>query len=512
LLNSSAAASPAAQTGGASGRALLGRAMEQAFATLSSDTQEEVRRKQREKKLTKLALRQAAKAAAAPAAPPLSASASASVGAGAEGIGAGSLQKEFPDIITLEAYFGACPYGRFRDPNLAPTEANLELLLSILKGKDKQALQLNQCNYFQFSGPKAALWDPVFNARLAYEGFFTITSGRGASNEPLPELQPFYGVLTWDNFAASKHVRQTLSRLRRGGREYRLVVSSSLGSWELLEKYQKDKHGTNWLTKQYFEMMQKAAADPSVNFQVHCIDLFAAEGSTEPQPTRHSVRASLMSWWRVGASRSASEGERRPVAGEIGFSIGKVYTSLSGWTGERTAEALGTVQLVLLGRWLQQRGYVFWSLGHCYSPGMEYKRQLGHRIYPRADFLELLDKHRGAFRRAAGAGFAGLADGDVGASAVLLLGAEGEAGAGPGDVGEGEDASSCASSCSSSCSSSSSPSSARSPHCSSPSSSASSSSSLSPPPSRHVFSSGRSEFKSSATASSVLCCRTKSAC
>ena len=48
-------------------------------------------------------------------------------------------------------------------------------------------------------------------------------------------------------------------------------------------------------------------------------------------------------------------GSRTPLAGEIGFSVGRVYTSLSGWTGERTTEAHGTSQLVLLGLWLEQR-------------------------------------------------------------------------------------------------------------------------------------------------------------
>jgi len=74
-----------------------------------------------------------------------------------------------------------------------------------------------------------------------------------------------------------------------------------------------------------------------------------------------------------------------------------VYTSLSGWTGERTSEAVGTAQLMLLGRWLRRRGYAFWSLGHCYSPEMDYKRQLGHRIYTREQFRALLKRHRGPF-------------------------------------------------------------------------------------------------------------------
>ena len=77
------------------------------------------------------------------------------------------------------------------------------------------------------------------------------------------------------------------------------------------------------------------------------------------------------------------------------------------WTAERAADetlALGTTQLVLLGRWLQSRGYAFWSLGHCYSPQMEYKRQLGHRVYPREDFLALLRQHRGEWAVSAHAG------------------------------------------------------------------------------------------------------------
>ena len=85
------------------------------------------------------------------------------------------------------------------------------------------------------------------------------------------------------------------------------------------------------------------------------------------------------------------------IAAEIGFSIGKVYTSLSGWSDRESGTGAGWTQLVLLGHWLQQRGYAFWSLGHCYSPAMDYKRQLGQRVYPRHDFLALLRRHRGTF-------------------------------------------------------------------------------------------------------------------
>jgi len=56
---------------------------------------------------------------------------------------------------------------------------------------------------------------------------------------------------------------------------------------------------------------------------------------------------------------------------------------------------------------------------------MEYKRELGHRVYPRADFLALLHEHRGCFRtqlpeEAVGGAFRPLKAGDECEAGVLL--------------------------------------------------------------------------------------------
>ena len=305
------------------------------------------------------------------------------------------------------------------------------------------------------------LWDPTFNARLAWEGFFTITtSGPRGSVEPLPELQPYYGVLLWAHFESSKHNRQALARLAREKRGYELSDRAHPErTWRAVDAYHREHHGTNWLTWEYFEMLRLASENRAINFTLHCIELSEAEGAgpheeAEPpgplcegsrvrleglvgrsdlngrkgtalrydsQSARWEVRCDDVGDVRVSdapvSDASVSDARvsapqehirvkapnlivlppTRALAGEIGFSIGGVYTSLSGWTGKRTADAVGTVQLVLLGRWLQQRGCAFWSLGHCYSPEMDYKRQLGHRIYTRAEFRALLQKHRGPF-------------------------------------------------------------------------------------------------------------------
>lgn len=142
--------------------------------------------------------------------------------------------------VTSNEYFEACPHGRFRDANLAPTVESLELLLRVLSGDDEHAQDLNKCNYFQFSGPAKALWNPRFNARLAWEGFFTITARTGPNRrvEPLPELQPYYGVLLWRNFEQSGHVKKMLKRLTREQRGYRLSDRiDPERTWSAIEKY-----------------------------------------------------------------------------------------------------------------------------------------------------------------------------------------------------------------------------------------------------------------------------------
>lgn len=71
------------------------------------------------------------------------------------------------------------------------------------------------------------------------------------------------------------------------------------------------------------------------------------------------------------------------AAGEIGYCIGTVYTSLSGFY---LIPGAGTVQLTLLGRVLAETGYRLWDLG---MP-MEYKVSLGGRLLPRREYLPLL--------------------------------------------------------------------------------------------------------------------------
>lgn len=70
------------------------------------------------------------------------------------------------------------------------------------------------------------------------------------------------------------------------------------------------------------------------------------------------------------------------VAGEIGYTVGSAYTSMSGF---HSASGAGSVQLAALGTLLEDAGFSFWDLGMV----IEYKIDLGSHVWEREAFLQL---------------------------------------------------------------------------------------------------------------------------
>jgi len=75
----------------------------------------------------------------------------------------------------------------------------------------------------------------------------------------------------------------------------------------------------------------------------------------------------------------------KPVAGEIGVQIGNVYSSYTGYHDEPST---GTVQLVLLGRYLIDAGYSLWDFGSSQETCRfnSYKLRLGGEIFTEEDY------------------------------------------------------------------------------------------------------------------------------
>jgi len=137
------------------------------------------------------------------------------------------------------------------------------------------------------------------------------------------------------------HVPRNARRYARGLRMFvdrhpRQTVGAIVESYE-----------DRWLTPSLVDALLKIAETPVDGVTVHSVEIYDGD---------------------------------RFVAGEFGYAVGRVYTSLSGFHRKNGA---GTVQLVALAEMLREAGAAFWDLG---MP-VEYKINLGAELLPRAEFL-----------------------------------------------------------------------------------------------------------------------------
>ena len=192
-------------------------------------------------------------------------------------------------------------------------------------------------------------WSNDFSAKnyvaLAKAGFISVTEKYKGEEFLIPEIQYRYALLDFQDLHISKKVQRLLNQ-----KTFTLEFSSDLD--EVFEAINA-LHKNSWLTPKYLNMLKETQQLKSSNFKVQSVEL-----------------------------RESGE----LLAGEIGYIIGKTYTSLSGFSSrQKHHRNYGTVQLVLLAKYLEKSGFYFWNLGH---PFMEYKLALGTKIYERKDFLE----------------------------------------------------------------------------------------------------------------------------
>ena len=190
-------------------------------------------------------------------------------------------------------------------------------------------------------------WSDDFSAEnyvaLARAGFITVTEKYKDEEFLIPEIQYKYALLDFKNLHISKKVQKLLNQ-----KTFTLEFSSDLDELFLAINA---LHKSSWLTPQYLNMLKETQKLES-SFKVQSV-LLKENGKT--------------------------------VAGEIGYVIGKTYTSLSGFSNrEKEYRNYGTAQLVLLAKYLEENSFDFWNLGH---PFMDYKLALGAKIYEREDFL-----------------------------------------------------------------------------------------------------------------------------
>ena len=199
-------------------------------------------------------------------------------------------------------------------------------------------------------------WDPDFYVALARAGFISISQQNPEYGTLLlPELQLRYAVLDWENLHISGHVQ----KLMRSGRlEEEKIELHVVGDHQPVLDRVLDYHGrdSTWLTEPYRDLLRRLPAGKRGDFSLHGVELW-------------SRKQDLL------------------VAGEFGYTLGRTYTSLSGFCTRPDSEwrGFGTLQMVLLAERLKERGFAFWNMGH---PGQAYKRALGARLLERRVFLD----------------------------------------------------------------------------------------------------------------------------
>lgn len=142
---------------------------------------------------------------------------------------------------------------------------------------------------------------------------------------------------------------------RKRSKQYRLTVDAA---FERVVEGCIEQHGESWL----WPPMRQAL---SAAFQKR----LEAPGAEATAASLHSIEL-----WK--------EGCEEPVAGELGYTCGAMYTSL---TGFRREDGTGTVQMLALVGLLIRSGFQCWDLGM----QMDYKNGLGAEDIDRCDFVAL---------------------------------------------------------------------------------------------------------------------------
>ncbi len=177
----------------------------------------------------------------------------------------------------------------------------------------------------------------------AKAGFISVIEVYNGQELLLPEMQFECALLDLDELHCSKKVAKLISK-----ENLQLTIDSNI---EEIAGYIDETHKDSWLTKHYASILR----------------------STEGLDKNFKVITAYV------------EHHGEVIAGEIGYMIGKTYTSLSGFSKKnKEYNNYGTAQLVLLGKYLKENGFILWSLGH----NIPYKKALGAEICEREIFLE----------------------------------------------------------------------------------------------------------------------------
>ena len=165
-----------------------------------------------------------------------------------------------------------------------------------------------------------------------------------------------------------------------------LVLEFQLNSYHMLSIHHQYS-GTNWLYPQIvaaFKLINERTKDSNAG-GINAFIMATNNNNNSIQQQQQQpqdvtpVRLYSVEVWNADTGALAG--------GELGYSVGGIYSSLTGFSEE---DAAGSVQLLALGQLLTKCGFEYWDLGM----DLDYKRRLGAELIPRSDFLTHVHRSR----------------------------------------------------------------------------------------------------------------------
>jgi Leu/Phe-tRNA-protein transferase len=204
-------------------------------------------------------------------------------------------------------------------------------------------------------------WSEDFYVLQAALGFIAVGfQGRNKSEFLLPQIQRSYCVLDWPSAHLSN--RSLRKQLRKSA--FRITVSENIS---LVLDRLSDYHGSkNWLCPKYKSLCMQLQA--SGDIQVSDVLM---------NPTVFRI-----------CSVELYDGDNHLVAGELGYVVGSVFTSLTGFCKRERNISIGKIQIFALSLVLRACGFKFLNLGQPPQNGlMQYKAELGGVEISRSEFI-----------------------------------------------------------------------------------------------------------------------------
>ncbi|OQS01436.1 hypothetical protein ACHHYP_00740 [Achlya hypogyna] len=189
-------------------------------------------------------------------------------------------------------------------------------------------------------------FQPEFLALIMHEGFLPIATEHARTVYLLPKLHIERCILEPRTFHVPKNVRKK-------AKPYTLKFNTDFDG---VVRGCHDQHGIAWLYPEVVKGFRGLL--PGIQL------------SANDEVRLHSVEL-----WK----------DDRLVAGELGYTNGAMYTSLTGFV-RSDASGAGTVQLHALGCYLHVQGFQLWDLGM----SMEYKLNMGAIDVPRTTFVAMV--------------------------------------------------------------------------------------------------------------------------